>query len=106
LRAGRCETAPGADEFGPPNLHAGQCLSYSRRDHSLRVLEVRRIREPDQDVLRRAELLHPQVAEAERREGFADHVDLERLWPAQLDNRTATEIDPEIEARVEEEHDR
>ena len=46
------------------------------------------------------------IAEAERCKGLADLVDLEGLRRAQFDNDTAAEIDPEIEARVKEEHDR
>ena len=57
-------------------------------------------------VLRRAELLDSEVTETERREGLAYLVDLERLRPAQFDNDTAAEIDPEIEAGVKEEHQR
>jgi hypothetical protein len=72
----------------------------------LRVLEVRLVLKADQDVLRRAEFLYSEVAKTERREGLADFVDLECLRPAQFDDDTTAEIDPEIEAGVEEEHHR
>ena len=50
--------------------------------------------------------MHSQIAEAERGKGFTDRIGLKRMRAAQLDHDTAAEIDPEIEAGVEEEHHR
>jgi hypothetical protein len=44
----------------------------------------------------RAEPLHAEVAETERRKGFTDHVGWKRLRTAQLDHHTTKEIDPEV----------
>src|SRR5208282_5381793 len=73
---------PGADDLCPADLHTGQRLGYSGRDHSLGVLQLRLVLEANQNVLRRAELLHSEVIETERCEGLADLVDLQRLRPA------------------------
>jgi hypothetical protein len=67
---------------------------------------LRLVLESDESVLRRTELLHPKVTEAERREGLTDRVGLKRMGPAQLDHDTAAKIDPEIETGVKEEHHR
>jgi len=67
---------------------------------------LRLVFESDEGVLGRTELLHPEVAEAERRKGLADRVGLKRMGPAQLDHDTAAKIDPEIETGVKEERHR
>ena len=49
-----------------------------------------------QNILRGTELLHSDVAKAERREGGADRVGLQGLRPAQLNQNAAAKIDPKI----------
>src|SRR6202040_3531231 len=48
------------DDLDSPDLNFRQRLGAPGRDHSLRVLELGLVIEADQNVPRRAELLHPE----------------------------------------------
>jgi hypothetical protein len=50
--------------------------------------------------------LHPEVAEAVRRNGFADRIGGKRVRTPQLDYNATAEINPKIEAGIKEEHHR
>jgi hypothetical protein len=80
---------PRTDDLDPPDLDLRQRLGYPGRDHPLRVLQLGLVVEADQNVPRRAELLHPEVAKAERRKCCADRVGRSACGP-----RNSTTIPP------------
>ena len=87
---------PRADDLDAPDLHIGQRRRDSGREQPLRVLELGLVVEADQNILGRAEFLHPEVAKAQWCKGLADRVGRKRMGAAQFDHDPAAKIDAEI----------